>query len=331
MRFFLELLNSVPFSPAALVLGCILDLAIGDPERFPHPVRWIGRLISWLEGLLRKPAESAGRAKAMGAVLALATVAAVYAVTLFVLFISYEVSPYLCFFVSALFVWAGLSTRSLADEAKGVLKALETGGLEAARKRLSRIVGRDTRNLSEGDVLRATVETVSENTSDGIIAPLFYLAIGGPALMMAYKAVNTLDSMVGYKNEKYRDFGWFSARLDDGANFIPARLSGALAVTAAFILGYNWKSSARVALRDGGKHPSPNSGVPEAAFAGALGLRLGGPSSYGGVISDKPHIGDGGRPFTPEAVRMSVKLMWTAALLMLLGALVIRTAAIFVL
>lgn len=325
----LELLNLVPFSPAALVLGYILDLVAGDPERFPHPIRWIGRLIKSLEALLRKTNPDRGRAA--GVILAVLTVSIVYGTSLLALYISYEVSPYLCFVVSALFVWTGLSVKSLADEAKGVLKALDAGGIEAARIRLSRIVGRDTGGLSEGDVLRATVETVSENTSDGIIAPLFYLALGGPALMMAYKAVNTLDSMVGYKNAKYKDFGWFSARLDDAANYIPARLSGALAVSASFILGYNWRGSARIMLRDGRNHPSPNSGVSEAAFAGALGLQLGGSSSYGGVVSVKPSIGDALRPFEPASVMNAISLMRASAFHMLIIALAARTAAIFVL
>lgn len=328
---FLKLLNIVPFSPAGLLIGYILDFIIGDPEKLPHPVRWIGRLISALEGLLRKPESTQGRARAAGVVLALLTVSIVYAASLLVLYISYEISPYLCFIISALFVWTGLSIKSLADEAKGVLKALEFGGIEAARTRLSRIVGRDTKDLSEAEVLRATVETVAENTSDGVIAPLFYLAIGGPALMMAYKAINTLDSMVGYKNVKYKDFGWFSARLDDAANYIPARLSGFMAITASFILGYNWKGSARMMLRDGRKHPSPNSGVPEAAFAGALGLQLGGGSSYGGVLSVKPHIGEASRAFEPSSVTDSISLMRVSAFLMLVLALFARTAAIFVL
>lgn len=328
MRF-LELLNLVPFSPAALVLGYILDLAIGDPERLPHPIRWIGSLISALEKKLRKSMPGAERAA--GVLLVLFTVGSVYGLTLLALFVSYELSPYLCFAVSALFVWAGLSVKSLGDEARGVLKALETGGIEAGRKRLSRIVGRDTAGLDRKEVLRAAVETVSENTSDGVVAPLFYLAIGGPALMMAYKAINTLDSMVGYKNAKYRDFGWFAARVDDAANYLPARIAGALAVSASFILGYNWKGSARIMLRDGGNHPSPNSGVIEAAFAGSLGLRFGGSSSYGGVESAKPFIGDAVKPFEDSSVASSIRLMWTTAFLMLLCALAVRTAAIFVL
>lgn len=330
MRF-LELLNLVPFSPAALLLGYIIDLAIGDPERLPHPTRWIGSLISALEKKLRKFAGTPGMEKAAGVLLALLTVSAVYGLTLLVLFVSYEISPILCFIVSALFVWAGLSVKSLGAEARGVLKALETGGIEAGRKRLSRIVGRDTGALDRKEVLRATVETVSENTSDGVVAPLFYLALGGPALMMAYKAVNTLDSMVGYKNAKYKDFGWFSARLDDAANYMPSRLAGALAVSASFILGYNWKASARIMFRDGSKHPSPNSGVIEAAFAGALGVQFGGSSSYGGVPSTKPLIGDAVHSFEDSSVKSSIRLMGTTAFLMLLFTLAVRTVAIFVL
>jgi len=330
MRF-LELLNLVPFAPAALLLGYMLDLAIGDPEKLPHPIRWIGNLVSALEKKLRKIAGTPGRERAAGVLLVLLTVSAVYCLTLLVLFVAYELSPMLCFIVSALFVWAGLSVKSLGIEARGVLKALGEGGIEAGRKRLSRIVGRDTGELDRKEVLRATVETVSENTSDGVVAPLFYLAIGGPALMMAYKAVNTLDSMVGYRNAKYKDFGWFSARLDDAANYIPARVAGALAVSAAFILGYNWKGSARIMLRDGGKPPSQNAGVIEAAFAGALGVRFGGSSSYGGVPSTKPFIGDAVRSFEDSIVESSIRLMGTSALLMLLGALAARTVAIFVL
>ena len=327
MRF-LELLNIVPFSPAALLLGYLLDLAVGDPSSLPHPVRWIGNLISALENRLRKVMP--GKERLAGVLLVLLTVGSVYCATLLILYVSYSISPYLCFVVSALFVWAGLSVKSLGDEARGVLKAL-ADGIEAGRKRLSRIVGRDTEGLDRKEVLRATVETVSENTSDGVVAPLFYLAIGGPALMMAYKAVNTLDSMVGYKNEKYKDFGWFAARVDDAANYIPSRVAAALAVSASFILGYNWKGSARVVFRDGRKHPSPNSGVIEAAFAGSLGLRFGGSSTYAGVESVKPYIGDALRQFEDSSVVSSIRLMAATALLMLLCTLAVRTAAIFVL
>jgi len=328
---FLELLNAVPFPPAALVLGYILDLVLGDPERWPHPVRWIGRLISALERLLRKLPATPGWEKTGGALLAVFTVSIVYCSALAVLYVSYEISAYLCFVVSALLVWACLSAKSLGDEARGVLKAFGQGGLDAARKRLSRIVGRETAGLEKKDVLRATVETVSENASDGVVAPLFFLALGGPALMLAYKAVNTLDSMVGYKSPRYISFGWFSARLDDAANYIPARLAAALAVTASFVLGYNWKASARIMLRDGRKHPSPNAGVIEAAFAGALGVRFGGPASYGGVESRKPFIGDGARGFDENIVMSAIRLMSTVAFLMVLLTLMARVAMVFVL
>lgn len=331
MRWFLELLNLVPFSPVALVSGYLLDLVFGDNEKLPHPVRWIGRLITTLEKHLRKLPATSGWEKAGGALLAVLTVAVVYGASLAILFISYEISPYLCFAVSTLLVWTGMSARSLGDEAKGVLKAFDNGGIEAARIRLSRIVGRDTGSLDKKDVLRATTETVSENTSDGVVAPLFFLAIGGPALMMAYKAVNTLDSMVGYKNARYISFGWFSARLDDAANYIPARIAGVLAVSASFILGYNWLSSMRTMLRDGGKHPSPNSGVIEAAFAGALGVRFGGPSSYGGRESVKPFIGVEARQFDPLIVLSSIRLMYATTFLMVSLTLAVRVAAVFAL
>lgn len=327
---FLELLNPVPFSPAALVLGYILDLVLGDPERWPHPVRWIGSLISALEKHLRKLPAAPGWERAGGVLLALLTVSIVYCAALALLYVSYGISPYLCFVVSTLLVWACLSARTLGDEAKGVLMAFGSGGLDEARKRLSRIVGRDTAGLEKKDVLRATVETVSENTSDGVVAPLFFLALGGPALMLAYKAVNTLDSMVGYKNPRYAFFGWFSARLDDAANYIPARLAGVLAVTASFVLGYNWKASAAVMLRDGGKHPSPNAGVIEAAFAGALGVRFGGPASYGGVVSQKPFIGDKGREFDESVVLSAIRLMSAVAFLMVLLTLAARVVLVFV-
>lgn len=325
------MLNQVPFPPAALLLGYLLDFALGDPERLPHPVRWIGSLISTLEKRLRKLPATPAWEKAAGVMLVVLTVSIVYGATLLVLFISYEISQYLCFAVSALLVWTGLCAKSLGDEAKGVLKAFDNGGIEAARKRLSRIVGRDTASLDSKDVLRAAAETVSENASDGVVAPLFFLAIGGPALMMAYKAVNTLDSMVGYKNARYASFGWFAARLDDAANYIPARIAGALAVSASFVLGYNWLSSMRIMLRDGRKHPSPNAGVIEAAFAGALGVRFGGTSSYSGVESVKPFIGDEARQFEPSIVLSAVRLMGTVTFLMVGLTLAARVAAVFVL
>lgn len=312
----LELLNLVPFSPLALVLAVAADLAFGDPEKVPHPVRWMGSLASALEAALRRalPAGAAWE-RLGGAVLWAAVVGVSYSATALALYLSYRASPTLAIAVAAYFVWAGLSIKGLGDEAMAVVKAAGAG-LDEARRRLSRIVGRDTASLSEEDVMRAAVETVAENASDGVVAPLFFLALGGPALMMAYKAVNTLDSMVGYRSERYRSFGWFSARCDDAASFIPARLTGALIISASFVLGYNWKRSAAVMARDGRKHPSPNSGVPEAAMAGALGVRLGGGASYNGVFSEKPRIGDPLSRVGAAAVASSVRIMRAASFIM---------------
>lgn len=324
-----QLIGLVPFPPAILLLAYILDLVLGDPEKLPHPVRWIGRAIVFFEGLIRRSTGTPFKERLGGVILAAVIAGGTYAVSFFMLYLSYEISFVLFYIVSTYMVWTSLSIKSLKTEAMGVVKALGDGGLPAARKRLSRIVGRDTGELDEQGVLRATVETVAENTSDGIIAPLFFLALGGPALMMAYKAINTLDSMVGYKNTRYRDLGWCSARLDDIANFIPARLSGALIACAAFILGYNWKRSLSILKRDGDKHASPNSGMPEAAVAGALGLRLGGPSFYNGVLSDKPFIGEKASELSAVCVLNVIRLMEASALMMAALTFFFRLALIF--
>lgn len=322
------LLNPIPFPPVILILAFALDLAIGDPEWLPHPVRWIGRLIASLEGVIRRFTSTPAQERLGGYVLAVVTVAAVYAAALLLLYFAHRYSQPLFYLLSIYVVWASIAARSLKKEADGVAGALKDRGLAQARAQLSRIVGRDTENLSEEEVLKAVVETVSENTSDGVVAPLFFLAIGGPPLMLAYKAINTLDSMVGYRNRRYMDFGRFSARLDDAANFIPARLSSLLIVLASMILGYNWRKAYGISRRDGGKHPSPNSGFPEAATAGALGVRLGGPSRYGGRVSEKPFIGEGVRAIDAWAVSSSVNIMYTTAFLSVLLAFLVRTAAV---
>lgn len=313
------------FFTAVLVLAYILDLVFGDPERFPHPVRWIGSFIAVFEKALRRFAKASFGQRACGVMLTAVTVVLVYGVTALLLYAAESISAYL-YFASAVFaVWASLSIKSLQTEASAVARALKENGLGAARKRLKRIVGRDTQRLSEEAVLRASAETVAENTSDGAVAPLFYFMLGGPALMMAYKAVNTLDSMVGYKNERYRYLGWASARLDDAANFIPARLTAALMVCASFILRYNWKGSLSTVLCDGKKHASPNSGMPEAAVAGALGVRMGGPSTYNGVVCEKPFIGRGEGGFSFETVESAIRIMRLTAFLMVVTVAVVRT------
>ncbi len=301
--------------PAIVAAAYLLDAVLGDPRWMPHPVRWIGRLISVLDPLLRRTARTPALERAAGVVLAVAVVGATYFTAYFILRAAFVTSGAIFFALSVYIVWSSIAARSLAAEARAVIYSLESDGLDAARSRLSMIVGRDTAEMTRAEVMRAASETVSENASDGVIAPLFFLAVGGPPLMLAYKAVNTLDSMVGYKNDKYLNFGWFSARLDDLANYVPARLTASLMVVSSMIFGYDWRASARVLIRDGANHSSPNSGLPEAATAGALGVSFGGPSSYGGVVVEKPFIGDGGEP-TESTVSGAVRIMRGASHLM---------------
>ncbi len=295
---------------ALLIVICawILDAILGDPESMPHPVRLIGRLIQTLESVLRTYVPNL---KFAGVVLGITVPASVFLLTLGVTLLAFCIGPACGFVVSTILVYTCLSTKSLSREALRVLRFLREDDIKGARKQLARIVGRDTQHLDRQDVIRATVETVGENTVDGIIAPLFYACIGGAPLAMAYKAVNTLDSMVGYKNERYRDFGCFSARLDDCANYIPARLSPVLIALAVLVLMPGRLTAAlRIGMRDCRNTPSPNAGFPEACFAGALGIQLGGPAVYGGVQTTKPHIGDAQRPSDNGAVKEAVVLMW---------------------
>jgi adenosylcobinamide-phosphate synthase len=212
-------------------------------------------------------------------------------------------------------------------ETRKVFRALEGGNLPRAREELAFLVGRDTAHLDEPEMLRALVETIAENTSDGVIAPLFYLGLGGPPLALTYKAVNTLDSMVGYKNEHYRNLGWASARLDDAANFIPARLSGLIIVLSSFLLRRPWRNSLGILWRDRRKHESPNSAWPEAAMAGALGVQLGGLNSYFGQPSRKPFIGDRKKEIDLTDVRESWKILYLSSFCMLLVSLFLAWAA----
>lgn len=286
-----------------ILLAFTLDLMIGDPRWLPHPVQVIGKCIEWAEIVLRKLIP----ARLGGIILAVIIVTATYSVTYLITaairnYIGGTAGSFVIIFLSS----TTLALRGLIVSVLGVFRSTS---LDEARQKLSMIVGRDTQSLDEDGVYRASIETLAENTSDGVIAPLFYLAIGGLPLAMAYKAINTLDSMVGYKNEKYIEFGWASARLDDAANYIPARLTGMLMVLASFFVG---KASAIGAMgimtRDGRKHSSPNSGIPEAAMAGALGIVLGGPSTYGGVVMDKPAIGDGGSTRYKSARAGAIKI-----------------------
>ncbi|TWJ17998.1 adenosylcobinamide-phosphate synthase CbiB [Geobacter argillaceus] len=298
------------------IVAVVLDLILGDPRWLPHPVILIGRMIAFLEGLLRRLIASE---RLGGIVLLLLTVSLTYGIALAVVTVASAVHPSAGIAVSALMAWTALAARSLHRESGLVAAAVERGDLPEARRYLSYIVGRDTADLDEPEIWRATVETVAENSSDGVIAPLFFLLLGGPPLALAYKAINTLDSMVGYKNDRYLRFGWASARCDDLANYLPARLTGLLMVLVAPLCGYSSRNSWRIMARDGRNHASPNSGVPEAATAGALGVQLGGTNSYFGRPVVKPTIGDPVRPLDRVAWRGAVRLMYSAEGVLLAG------------
>jgi adenosylcobinamide-phosphate synthase len=299
--------------PAILVSAILLDLALGDPRWLPHPVVLIGRLINTLDILLNR---IWSHKQSAGIVLLVLTAGSAGTAAWLIIRGSQFLHPLAGFLASAVVSYTCLATRSLHRESALVADALAAGNLAEARRNLSNIVGRDTADLDESAIWRALVETVAENTSDGIIAPLFWLTLTGPVGGMMYKAVSTLDSMVGYKNERYLQFGWASARMDDLLNFIPARLTALLMILAAPLAGLSPKGALTTVLRDRLRHPSPNSGHPEAAAAGALGVRLGGPASYKGILSWKEYIGLPLSPLNEQAYRGMLKLMYLTTLLM---------------
>jgi adenosylcobinamide-phosphate synthase len=305
---------------AVVLAAVVTDLVLGDPRALPHPVVGMGRLISFLEPRLRR---LFANARVAGVALLVTTVGLTYALAALLLKAAYALSPEAGFVVALYLGWVSLAARSLHVESAKVAKALGSGDLPAARLALSWIVGRETAELDEPELVRGAVETVAENTGDGVIAPLFYLMLGGPALAIAYKAVNTLDSMVGYKNERYLDFGWASARFDDVVNFIPARLTALLMVLAAPICASSASGAWRIMRRDCRNHTSPNSGFPEAAAAGALGVRLGGNNRYFGKVVEKPTIGDPSVPLSVAAYNGVVRLMYCSEGLLVVGYLAV--------
>ncbi len=292
-----------------IVTALILDLLIGDPRWLPHPVVMIGRVISGCEALMRRFAISPGLLKLGGSLMVLVVVTGTYLITWGIMALAYRVHAYLGIAVSVVIMSQTLAVNSLYRHAEEVLRPLKAGDLPAARQALAMIVGRDTAELDESQLVRGVVETVSENTVDGITAPLFYGFLGGPALAMAYKAVNTLDSMVGYKNERYQHLGWAGARLDDAANYIPARLTGLLyLLLAPFTVG-GFGGVAKTMWRDAPRHPSPNSGIPESAVAGALGVQLGGLNYYNGVASHRAVMGEPINQLHTGHIRQSLNIM----------------------
>ncbi len=304
------------FYPWHLAASYGLDLVLGDPQSRFHPIRWIGHLITRAEAALYREEASPGRQRLAGFLFWICVVASVFAATSLALWVSSHIFPGVVGDAFAIWLaYTTLATRSLHHESARVAAALQGGDLALARERLAGIVSRDTSRLEEKDIVRALIETVSENISDGIVAPLLFLALGGPAAAMTYKAVNTMDSMVGYLNDRHRHFGWFAARADDLANWIPARLSGLLIALAAAPCGLDRSGAFRIMRRDARKMKSPNAGFPEAAAAGALAIQLGGVNIYFGVPVQKPTLGDPGRPLTLDAYNAMIRLMYVTSLL----------------
>lgn len=318
------------YAVIALLLGFGLDLLIGDPHGLIHPVVLIGKLITALERLLRRlfPKTPKGE-RIAGGVLWAAVVSISAGVAWGLLKLSYGVSPWLGLALQTLMSAQILATKSLKTESMKVYTALKHGTLDCARQAVSMIVGRDVEHLDEAGVARAAVETVAENTSDGILAPLLYLAIGGPVLGFFYKAVNTMDSMLGYVEPPYRDFGYVSAKMDDVFNYLPARLSALVMLAAGALLGMDSKNGWKIFRRDRFNHASPNSAQTESVCAGLLGLRLGGDAWYHGQLHRKQYIGDDLRPVQAEDIPAACRLLYASAVLALvlcLGPMLIAAA-----
>ena len=308
----------------AFIAGFVLDLLIGDPHFIPHPVRLIGSLISSLDKRLNCDAGYNSSEKKLnlikykrGMLLAFTVIFATFAMSVIIIVAAYSINLYAGVIAEAVMTWQILATKCLRVESMRVYDALRTDGVDAGRRAVSMIVGRDTSVLDAAGVTRAAVETIAENTSDGVIAPMLYTAIGGPALGFVYKAVNTMDSMLGYKNDKYMYFGRFAARLDDVVNFIPARISAYLMIAAAFIGGrqFDGKNAYHIFKRDRFNHASPNSAQTESVCAGALRVQLAGDAVYFGKLVKKKYIGDGLREIEYEDIKRANRLMYITAFL----------------
>lgn len=308
----------------AFIAGFVLDLLIGDPHFIPHPVRLIGSLISFCDKRLNCDAGYNISEKKLnlikykrGMLLAFTVIFATFAISVIIIVAAYSINLYAGLIAEAVMTWQILATKCLRVESMRVYDALRTDGVDAGRRAVSMIVGRDTSVLDAAGVTRAAVETIAENTSDGVIAPMLYTAIGGPVLGFVYKAVNTMDSMLGYKNDKYMYFGRFAARLDDVVNFIPARISAYLMIAAAFIGGrqFDGKNAYRIFKRDRFNHASPNSAQTESVCAGALRVQLAGDAVYFGKLVKKKYIGDGLREIEYEDIKRANRLMYITAFL----------------
>lgn len=316
--------DGMPSAEWLLVAAVLLDGVLGDPQGWPHPVRLIGQGALALENPCRR---LFGNGRAAGLVAVVVVLALTGLAVAAVLQAAAMFGPWLVAALSVYFLYAGLALRDLLAHSRRVHAALDAGDLPEARRRVAMIVGRDTENLDEEGVARACIESVAENMVDGITAPLFYAVIGGPVGIMLYKAVNTMDSTFGYKNDRYRHFGWAAARLDDLANFLPARLSGIVVVLAAPLCGCSMAHAWRIFRRDRLRHASPNSGHTEAAVAGALEVQLGGDGVYFGQTVRKPLLGESRRPLAVERIVVTNRLvLFSAGLLFVVGLIALRVA-----
>jgi len=290
--------------------GIILDLVIGDPDFIPHPVVIIGKMISFLEERLNNNSKTKMNEILRGSILTTIIVLVSYFSTFFILKMVYDLNQFLGIIITVYLFSTTIAIKGLAEAGNGIYQALISGDLELARQKTAMIVGRDTENISKSDIIRATVETIAENTSDGIIAPLFFFFLGGVPMAMTYKAVNTMDSMLGHKNNKYLYFGRPSAKLDDLVNYIPARITAYIFWFIALLPNYDSKKAWKIIKRDAQKHPSPNAGYPEAAAAGALSIRLGGINYYQGKKEFRAYLGDDLSPEDIKEIKKMIKLMY---------------------
>ncbi len=296
-----------------IIIGYILDLIIGDPQNPYHPIRGVGNVAKLSENVFRKLLKK--HLKLAGAITWITVVLIIFFINFILIKLLGRISPYVAMAYEAIAIYFCLSTKALKVEGLKVIKYLKEDNIDKARHQLSYIVGRDTDKLDEEGITRAVVETIAENMSDGIIAPLFFAGIGGAPLIFAYKAVNTMDSMFGYKNDKYMEFGYFPAKLDDVFNYIPARISAYLIIISAFLLRLDYKNAFKIYNRDKSNHTSPNSAHPESAVAGALDIRLGGANYYFGKLVKKPEIGDGIKKITVDSVDMVNKILYLSSFL----------------
>ena len=302
-----------------LLLGFILDLIFGDPVNIPHPVRYIGWLIGKGETILRPKFKDTKTAQIVaGGIVTIFVISISTGICYLILFLTGLINSYLKDLVEIVIIYQILATKCLKQETMKVYKELKNGNLPESRVKLSYLVGRDTEHLNEEAIARATVETIAENTSDGVIAPLLFMAIGGAPFGILYKAINTLDSTIGYRNDKYLYFGRIAARLDDVANFLPSRIAGIFMIIASFFLGYDYKNATRIFLRDRYNHSSPNSAQTEAACAGALGIKLGGDNYYFGKLVHKKTIGDSDKSIDRETIKKANNLLYGTSLIAIL-------------